>query len=530
MSQCNVDDIEVEAAEDGMVVLDAIRCAEAPSPPAHAMTVTTAAPSSADLTAILIADPPSEGLEFGIDCMCYETGPNFKGVSVVPPGLHLIYFGLNGGIGGGRHGMFIKLRRNEVCVKQWDAVNEELSSAEGPSAEGLNAVRLQLQQGHLNGNLGPYPLNTYALWKNLTNFISSACLNRTGCSIGTLIRATNDEEFVTNAGHSESGQRVPAGTQRCIPCYTNIFAYENELNIASMNDDENIRKHFGAVVTARNIDKSTLLQRILVSEMSGSGEQQWTELLAEVQMSFLLFICLFSYSSLKQWQQLINLICNSHAYLLAKQSFAVAFIRTLYQQLSFAPTDFFAVELSKDNFLGPALTALFDTLDTVTAQRTEPGEEARNSCNTLLLEHRQRLLTYVQKKFGLFVDVEFSNPADDIMANHFEKFILNDDDKPLIVSETESTGPSDDIVCEPDWTPNHAAERNKEMSSAELLAAKYCWRYPLLFAEMSRAKPAEDMIMTAARLLDSNLSYTEVERNKLLVEEARLFIEHECKF
>lgn len=57
---------------------------------------TTAAPLNSERTemsqtcTIIITDPPT-GLEIGIDCMHYETGPKFRGFQQVPEGLHFIY-------------------------------------------------------------------------------------------------------------------------------------------------------------------------------------------------------------------------------------------------------------------------------------------------------------------------------------------------------------------------------------------------------------------------------------------------------
>jgi len=38
---------------------------------------------------VIVDSPP--GIEFGIDCMTYETGPKFRGISMIPAGLHFVY-------------------------------------------------------------------------------------------------------------------------------------------------------------------------------------------------------------------------------------------------------------------------------------------------------------------------------------------------------------------------------------------------------------------------------------------------------
>lgn len=40
---------------------------------------------------LLLLDMP-EGSEFGIDYNSWTTGPKFRGVKMIPPGLHFIYY------------------------------------------------------------------------------------------------------------------------------------------------------------------------------------------------------------------------------------------------------------------------------------------------------------------------------------------------------------------------------------------------------------------------------------------------------
>lgn len=42
---------------------------------------------------LLFLDAP-EDLEFGIDYNSWSTGPRFKGVKMIPPGLHFFYYRL----------------------------------------------------------------------------------------------------------------------------------------------------------------------------------------------------------------------------------------------------------------------------------------------------------------------------------------------------------------------------------------------------------------------------------------------------
>lgn len=113
---------------------------------------------------LLVLDAPHNQLEFGIDVNCWNTGPRFKGIKIIPPGAHFVYYSLhntksarpspeedNGGEGassgkqkeddgtveievteggttGGdvRTGFWHLFESGEVVVMKWNAYNEEL--------------------------------------------------------------------------------------------------------------------------------------------------------------------------------------------------------------------------------------------------------------------------------------------------------------------------------------------------------------------------------------------------------------------
>jgi hypothetical protein len=77
---------------------------------------------------LLLLDSP-QGLEFGLDYNpCYTTGPLFKGVKLIPPGIHFMYYqyasilsfhnirvpNKEGGNGGPRKSSFFVLESQQV--------------------------------------------------------------------------------------------------------------------------------------------------------------------------------------------------------------------------------------------------------------------------------------------------------------------------------------------------------------------------------------------------------------------------------
>ena len=81
----------------------------------------------ADGATLIVLDVP-EGTEFGIDYFSWNVGPRFKGVKMIPPGLHFIYYSAvnTGGQTAPRTGMFLHSKRQDILVMRWDAATEDV--------------------------------------------------------------------------------------------------------------------------------------------------------------------------------------------------------------------------------------------------------------------------------------------------------------------------------------------------------------------------------------------------------------------
>jgi hypothetical protein len=307
------------------------------------------------------------------------------------------------------------------------------------------------------------------------------------------------------------------------------------------------------------LDKSPLLERLITVTYGGSFEN----LLGELQLSYMLFMLLYSYPALQHWKRLVNTICSAEAFLAKHTAFTAAFMKVFYSQLSFSPVDFFESELSKDNFLRPVITTLFSSLEGDTGA---PIDEH-------LQEHKRRLFLFLRKKFNLFGD---RDDGDAMSSGDYSAAMggggEDDEDGPVVVSQEEIRAlqrySGSDVIEEGDaemegvednssavlskvttscadrWSeidkqltsqPAHSLDRNVipmpvavhsvvsvpvpistpaphvPMSPAQMEAAMFGWRYPLLFESMLRTQGREDMTMAAARILDQNSSGEEQE-------------------
>lgn len=78
--------------------------------------------------AILIVAGCPTGTEFGIDLNAYIVDDNFRGVKMIPAGVHYVYTASRGPYGDSalRVGFLHYFRRQEIVIREWDADKEEL--------------------------------------------------------------------------------------------------------------------------------------------------------------------------------------------------------------------------------------------------------------------------------------------------------------------------------------------------------------------------------------------------------------------
>lgn len=108
-----------------------------------------------------------EGTEFGIDMKSWNTGEKFRGVKMIPPGLHYIFYSAVSDTGdtAPRTGFFHNFKKSEVIAKKWDKENDCISSDVVSEAE---IVRLKDNIRALDNFLGPYPYDVWEKWVFLT--------------------------------------------------------------------------------------------------------------------------------------------------------------------------------------------------------------------------------------------------------------------------------------------------------------------------------------------------------------------------
>lgn len=166
-------------------------------------------------TVVVLGVP--EGTEFGIDYNSWAVGPRFRGVKMIPPGVHFLHYSAARGAGsretGPRAGFFLSLQRREVRVLRWDAGSEAVDLA-APAPGEAEAFRENLRE--MDKFLGPYPYESLKKWISLSSFISEPVVRKLQPESGQ-ITAFSEVLPVVSGKRSEdrAGQKLPPYDAGC---------------------------------------------------------------------------------------------------------------------------------------------------------------------------------------------------------------------------------------------------------------------------------------------------------------------------
>ncbi|CAB5176305.1 unnamed protein product [Rhizophagus irregularis] len=289
-----------------------------------------------DKGAFLLFLNAPEGMEFGIDNNCWKIGPKFKGVKLIPPGLHFVYYSTSdkSGTSGLKTGFFKFYDSKEIVIKYWDCTLEDIKKDE-PTDELLKSDMRQFDPF-----LGPYPLSpptNFQKWVHLTNFITprliSIILPREG-KVTNVSSSTVDEEELLKLN--------------------DLKHEENDMILFTKFD---LKKSWrpgatGQEVTKYSQDKSWLLSDLFKNVYNNDHK----ELLGELQLAFICFLIAENYAGFMQWKNIVLLICScQEAIEKYVDTIFTDFLDVLKYQLEECPRDFFHNIVTENNYLTHAL-------------------------------------------------------------------------------------------------------------------------------------------------------------------------------
>ncbi|KAH7556945.1 hypothetical protein JRO89_XS11G0015500 [Xanthoceras sorbifolium] len=268
---------------------------------------------------LLLLDVPQYTL-VGIDTQMFSVGPAFKGIKMIPPGVHFVFYSSSSRDGKEFSpiiGFFIDAGPSEVIVRKWDQQEERLVKvSEEEEVRYVQAVRSL----EFDRQLGPYTLSQYGDWKRLSNYITKSTIERLGMLLyegiiitsepamkntpNTTMEKALDEQLKTSKFSNNVDKSERKGCY-----YTSIPRVIKRKGIQ------------GKELTSLNLDKASNSYGLLMKDYGGSEDL----LLGELQFAFIAFLMGQSLEAFLQWKSLVSLLFGC----------VEAFIKVIYYQLKY---------------------------------------------------------------------------------------------------------------------------------------------------------------------------------------------------
>lgn len=247
----------------------------------------------------------------GIDTAFFNVNHIFKGIKVIPPGIHLFHY-LEGE--SMRAGWWFEIKDGDILSIDWDCEQVEFR------AKSVDLEKIA-QEYPL---LVLYPEN-HESWLALTKHIEKSDVVEVGGAFPRTI--------TTATPLKEENQVLEATLKEKNPKQTFDDQSTKELNFSIINFKETERElpHSDAEVTRNALDRSWQLRQLFPLAR---------RLLAEFQISFAVFLMLANLCSCTQWTLLLRLVLVSETFLRKNCDFSIHYLETLLHQLENIPEEY----------------------------------------------------------------------------------------------------------------------------------------------------------------------------------------------
>lgn len=352
-------------------------------------------------TLVLLGVP--EGTELGLDYKTWTLGPRFRGVKMIPPGLHFLHYcATNSNEAcadiGPKTGLFLSLKPREVLVAHWNKREEDLEFSQDPE----EAERIRANLRELDGFLGPYPYDTLRKWVSLTDRLSQEVaialqpLSGRVCAFSDVI----PELRLTHTKDREE-QNLPRNDQECQSMKEGLdrlprmkLREGTELRFSNIPKQAYPPGATPAQITQYSMDWSYALSCVLESYY----KEQPLNILGELQFAFVCFLVGNVYEAFEHWKSLLALLCRSEEAMKERKELYLGLIAVLYHQLGEIPPDFFVDIVSQNNFLTSTLQDFFQFA-------SSPGVDST------LRKRAEKFKVHLTKKFRWDFDADLDECA-----------------------------------------------------------------------------------------------------------------------
>ena len=283
-------------------------------------------------TTLILLDMPS-GVSVTFDTFTFSTTPTFRGIKLIPDGIHLLTYGLDKSGLGMRSGFFFLGKPGNVSAWKWDKKVEQLHRIQ----EQVEGAALQERLQSLHPYLTPIPAQSNdakTTWSDLICYITVDMLNRIlpkDWMYTSQTSSTNDEA-------TDQLASLPSSKS------------EEILNFTSVNLKRTFNPHaIGRERTDQILDKSYYLDTLLKTlpdELS---------LLGEFQLSFLTVLYMNNFSGFETWKNIFTVFCGCKAALTLRERLFRNFVTVLRHQFDMCSEETFNEVIIEGNFVAENL-------------------------------------------------------------------------------------------------------------------------------------------------------------------------------
>ncbi|KAJ8673712.1 hypothetical protein QAD02_004974 [Eretmocerus hayati] len=311
---------------------------------------------------LVVLDVPS-GTDFGIDIKSWNSGENFKGIKMIPPGFHFIHYSATDKYGEAapRVGFFHFFQKSELIVKQWN------STIEGIDPQPVSEATVQRLKGslkELDRFLGAYPYDVWKQWKELTDKVDVGIAERCAPECGfvqSALELVNHDDASRPKGAEASRKRKRAFCatieEREKQLLPNLKAKPGtELRLTELPEKFYPDEATPAQITQHSLDTSYALNSIF------NQLKDPMEIIGELQISFISFLAGQSLEAFEHWKGLVSLICKADSLIPSKRAVYVDFLKVLETQLFYVPEEVLCDIVASNNFVYHHLRKLFANL------------------------------------------------------------------------------------------------------------------------------------------------------------------------
>ncbi|KAL3035109.1 hypothetical protein AAZX31_02G232100 [Glycine max] len=251
---------------------------------------------------LLFLDVPQYTL-VAVGTQMFSVGPTFKGIKMIPPGIHFVYYSSSSRDGKEFSpiiGFFIDAGPSEVIVRKWDQQDERLIKLSEEEEERYSQAVKNLE---FDRQLGPYNLSHYEDWKRLSNFITKSVIERLE-PIGGEITVECENEIVRNTTKMPMEEAIDKQLKVGNSATSVGKSPRKGCYYTSIPRVVKCKGISGQELTSLNLDKTQLLETLLAKDYGDSEDL----LLGELQFAFIAFLMGQSLEAFLQWKSLVSLL------------------------------------------------------------------------------------------------------------------------------------------------------------------------------------------------------------------------------